>query len=640
MDRQVKIGFWLIMRGIVGALLLVPLLLPGAKATRQTLQAETLILDSNLNPVSTITDGDQIHLQVILSDDTQQPLSVRFSLDGLELADVGCTVQSGDDRCQTESFFSLGWYWSGEKMPVQPHAVQAVSSGASLGAPAAVTVAPRPVVMVHGFSSSWDAWENYLGSDGYLAGVGLSGYAVGDGQVPGIMNTGNLADPAQRTNTIAENAAILGEYIQAVKLNTGAQRVDLIAHSMGGLISRYYIDRVMAERDIAQLIMLGSPMSGTPCANLPAALGLYLPATLEIRPAYVSAIFNPLIAHRHGVPFHALAGVPILEAFKSPCTTVPSDLAVSLESVTAIPLDSAQMKILHTELNSSPQVFDGYVKPLLQASPGKFPEEPDPVAPGSTGDALQFSRLFSGHILPGGTREVTIQIESGVSVASFALYDTSRSLDVSVRGASGNEIELSAEKNGLVVVEDPSSLLYLGYGFPDPKPGAWRVNILTTDATPAQGADYALAAHFTGGAELRPHLSVLLPQVGENVNIGAGLYLNGSQVELQSAQAQVRAPDGQVSSLIMPIDNEQAQLDWKPALPGLYGIDLHVEGRTSDDVVLERTAFLSLQAQPGADTLKRTLVILGASLLIASLFITIGVWFWIRFRRSREFRES
>lgn len=54
---------------------------------------------------------------------------------------------------------------------------------------------------------------------------------------------------------------------------------------MGGLIARYYIDRVMTSRDIAQLLMLGSPMAGTDCADLPASLGLYLPASLEIRPA-------------------------------------------------------------------------------------------------------------------------------------------------------------------------------------------------------------------------------------------------------------------------------------------------------------------------------------------------------------------
>ena len=364
-------------------------------------------------------------------------------------------------------------------------------------------VAARPVVMVHGFSSDWTAWTDYLGSDGYLAEVGIGAFAVGDGQFPGAMNTGSFAAPSQRTNTIAENAAILGQYIASVKKSTGAQQVDLIAHSMGGLISRYYIDRVMQGRDVAQLIMLGSPMAGTDCADLPAALGLYLPATLEIRPSYVEGIFNRQITHRHGVPFHALAGVPILEAFKSPCTAVPTDLAVSQESVTAIPLQATQLPILHIELNTSREVFDQFVMPLLEQPAGAFHAEPDPAPPGSNQETLQFTRVYTGHIAAGASQEVIIPIDAGVSVASFALYDTTRTISVTVTGATGNVIALSPEKNGLVVVKDPATLFYLGYGFQNPRAGVWRVRLQATHQTPSSGADYALTAHFAGGATLK-----------------------------------------------------------------------------------------------------------------------------------------
>ena len=57
--------------------------------------------------------------------------------------------------------------------------------------PAVAQVSPgRPVVMVHGFNATWQAWEPYLGPEGYLASVGLQGFAVGDGQAPGVMETG------------------------------------------------------------------------------------------------------------------------------------------------------------------------------------------------------------------------------------------------------------------------------------------------------------------------------------------------------------------------------------------------------------------------------------------------------------------
>jgi len=117
--------------------------------------------------------------------------------------------------------------------------------------------------------------DKYLGSQGYLATIGLHGYAVGDEQVQGVMKTGSLSDPAARTNTIAENAVILGQYIDNVQSATGAEKVDLVVHSMGGMISRYYIDRIMTDVDLAQLIILGTPMAGQIAQVCLPRLGFY-----------------------------------------------------------------------------------------------------------------------------------------------------------------------------------------------------------------------------------------------------------------------------------------------------------------------------------------------------------------------------
>lgn len=586
---------------------------------------EITVLDRGRSPVSKITDGDLIQLQIILDVSVPNATRVFFAL--MDVGDIGesCTIKAGQDRCRTESFASLGWHWMADGRAAEVRTIQASGEGLPQELSVEVQVSPRPVIMVHGFISNWQVWANYLGPQGYLSGIGLQGYSVGDGRAPGALNTGNLAAPAGRTNTIAENAAIVGEYIRGVKQLTGAQMVDLVSHSMGGLISRYYIDRVMQDRDVAQLIMLGSPMAGTDCADLPAALGLYLPATLEIRPSYVEDIFNQQIIHRHGVPFHALAGVPIQEAFKSPCTEVPTDLAVSLQSVAAIPLDVNQMPVLHTELNQSELVFDEFVGPRLQTPPEGFPQEPDYALPPSPQKPLQFTRLVSGHIDAGSSQEVTIQIDPGVSVASFSLYDTTRSLAVSVTGASGNTIELSAEKNGLVVVKDPQALFYLGYGFQDPKPGAWSVTLSATGETPESGADYALTAYFLGGAELDSRLSATLPRVGENVQLSASLALGEQTLELDEAKAEIRAPDGGIETITLEITGGQALASWRPTSSGLYSVDFQVTGSAPDGTSIERVAFLAAEAQPGIGLTRRTLgwgvflVVLLGSLGIASL---------------------
>jgi pimeloyl-ACP methyl ester carboxylesterase len=605
----------------------------------QSPQASVIVLDRNQAPVTRITDGDQIRLQITLSEKASAPVMVGFHLEGTGQSLTSCQIPTGASQCQTGPFSALGWHWQITGQTTEKRTIQASGTDLPAGLSATLQVAARPVVLVHGFSSDWTAWANYLGTDGYLAKERIKGYAVGDGQFPGTMNTGSFVAPSQRTNTIAENAAILGQYIDSVKKSTGAQQVDLIAHSMGGLISRYYIDRVMQGRDVAQLIMLGSPMAGTDCADLPATLGLYLPATLEIRPSYVEDIFNRQVTHRHGVPFNALAGVPIQEAFKSPCTAVPSDLAVSLESVTAIPLQATQLPILHTELNTSKEVFDQFVGPLLEQPPGAFHDEPDPAPPTSEQARLQFTRVFSGHLAAGASQEVTIPIEAGVSVASFALYDTTRTISVTVTGATGNVIALSPEKNGLVVVQDPTTLFYLGYGFQNPKPGVWRVRLQTTDRTPGNGADYALTAHFVGGAILKADLNTFLPQVNEEIRLTASLDLNGGKIPLQSAQAQLRGPGGEEQTLPLDLQNGQGQVSWKLTQPGLYSLDLQAQALSPDGVPIERTAFLSLEVQPKPGRIGGILLWIGAGLGLVLLIIVGIAIFWVT-RRKTAGRKS
>ena len=635
MKRTVFSYFYPFLLAILTALSLSPTYRTSASKTFQASGAEITLLDRDLSPVNEITDGDRVSLRIQLGENVKTPLLVQFELKDTDFGVAICTIPAGKRDCQTEPFLSLGWRWSSEANPGS-QLVLASGPGIPQGLEMSVQVKPRPVVLVHGFSSSWEAWTNYLGPQGYLAGIDVQGFAVGDGQEPGVMNTGSLTAPAGRTNTIAENAAILGDYIARVKQATGAQMVDLISHSMGGLISRYYIDRVMQDRDVAQLIMLGSPMAGTDCADLPAALGLYLPATLEIRPSYVNEIFNNQVTHRHGVPFHALAGVAIQNAFQSPCTGVPTDLAVSFQSVTAIPLTVARMPVLHVDLNTSEQVFSRFIKPLLESPPGGFPDSPDPEGTAQAGAPLQFTRVFTGHVDAGSSQEVAVQIEPGVSVASFSLYDTTRSLDVSVKGASGKTIELSTEKNGLVVIQDPSSLFYLGYGFQDPKPGAWKVSLLATERTPPGGADYALTAYFQGGATLQTRSSTLLPKVNENVQVEANLDLGGQSIDLDQGEAEIRTPEGNTEIVTLQTGNGEARLNWKPPSPGLYGVDLRVEGTTPEGERIERTAFLAFEAQPGSQLTIRTLALGAALFLAAGLLLGVLLFLWWQRNKARS----
>ena len=615
------------------ALLLVVLILPSVRPAAPSPGAvEILVLDRAGAPVTRIHDGDTVQLSATLAEPVVRQQAVTFRLEQGGPIVGGCTIALWQRGCVSESVTTLGWHWDTARQPRTSRIIQALAGGVAASS-LPLQVAARPVVMVHGFNSSYEAWKNYLGPDGFLAGIGLRGFAVGDGQAPGVMSTGSLTNPAARTNTIAENAVILGDYIAAVKRLTGAQQVDLVAHSMGGFISRYYIDSVMGVRDVAQLITLGTPEGGSDCSALPEALDFLMPAALEIRPSYMTGIFNPRVTHRHGVPFHALAGTPILRQLASPCTDVPSDLVVSLASASAIPVELSQFEVTHVDMNNSADVFEQFVQPLLQAPAGAIVDEPDPPASSfTTPAALQFSRVITGHVTAGASQDVTIQIEPGLAVASFALFDVTRSLTVSVVGASGQAIALSAEANGLVVVDDPSTLLYLGYGFDNPGPGPWLVTLQATGRTPAGGADFALTAQLIGGAAATVEVSPLLPPAGQPVGLSAQLALNGQPLTIDLAQAVVRGPDGAAETVALAPAGAQAAGQWRPATAGLYSIDVVISGRAPDGTPVERSAFLAVEAQPPATPVRTVVVVvlicggLLGVVAVAALGVVAFVW--------------
>jgi pimeloyl-ACP methyl ester carboxylesterase len=538
-------------------------------------------------------------------------------------------IPSGKATCTTDLFASLGWHWDPNGVAQNARIVQAKNTnGESVGQSDPITVFPRPVVMVYGFVSNWHTWNSYLKPGGFLDSLGLKGFAVGDGQVPGVMNTGVITNPAGRTNTIAQNAEILAQYISNVKKQTGAEKVDLLVHSMGGLISRYYIDRLMHERDVAQLIMLGSPMGGSNCSVLPAALGFFLPASIEIRESYMRGVFNQQITHRKGIEFYDLGGTAITESFKSPCTDIPNDTVVSFESVNAISLQSSKLDDIHTDLTISEKAFTDFVKPLLQKPAGSFPlrGQPDPAPVAPTDSPLEFTRVYTGHVEAGGSTEITINIEPNITVASFALYDASRSVATTVRGASGNVIQLDPQTNGFIRVDDPSSLFYLGYGFQSPRPGLWKVTVQATESTPDNGADFAISVYFVGGAKLETASSTLVPQLNEKVDLTATVSLNGQPLQITQAQAVIRNPNGGTETLDFPA-GQNTSVSWIPRQPGTHAVDIHVTAFAPDGSSIERTNFLAMEVQPSFSKLRISFNL--ALLLGLILLVLIGILFGV-----------
>jgi triacylglycerol lipase len=68
------------------------------------------------------------------------------------------------------------------------------------------------------------------------------------------------------TYNIPRAAVRLGEAIARLSAATGYERIHVIGHSLGGLIARYYAQRLAGDRRVHTLVTLGTPHQGTQLA--------------------------------------------------------------------------------------------------------------------------------------------------------------------------------------------------------------------------------------------------------------------------------------------------------------------------------------------------------------------------------------
>jgi triacylglycerol lipase len=120
----------------------------------------------------------------------------------------------------------------------------------ALALPAAAQ-AREPILFVHGWSSSGSTWNTMIGrfqADGYTA-----------------AELNNWSYNTSQSNATTANA--IATRVTQIRQQTGAAKVDLITHSMGGLSSRYYLKNLGGQAYVDDWVSLGGPNHGTDTAN-------------------------------------------------------------------------------------------------------------------------------------------------------------------------------------------------------------------------------------------------------------------------------------------------------------------------------------------------------------------------------------
>ncbi|WP_420035184.1 esterase/lipase family protein [Streptomyces sp. cg28] len=65
------------------------------------------------------------------------------------------------------------------------------------------------------------------------------------------------------TCDIRAAATLLARHVAQLRERTGQERIDIVGHSLGGLIARYYVQRLGGDAHVRTLVTLGTPHAGT-----------------------------------------------------------------------------------------------------------------------------------------------------------------------------------------------------------------------------------------------------------------------------------------------------------------------------------------------------------------------------------------
>lgn len=144
------------------------------------------------------------------------------------------------------------------------------SPASAAGTPAPAS-AGDPVVFVHGWNSNSSTWNT------------MANRFRADGWADSHLNQWNY-DYRQSNATTAQQ---LSAEIDRVLAATGAAKVDVVTHSMGGLSSRHYAKNLGGTARIDAWVSLGGPNHGTDTAN-----ACFDTSCVEMRPG--SSFLNAL----------------------------------------------------------------------------------------------------------------------------------------------------------------------------------------------------------------------------------------------------------------------------------------------------------------------------------------------------------
>ena len=434
----------------------------------------------------------------------------------------------------------------------------------------------RPLAMVHGYTSSgetWDTFKEYVDQNAAL-------------------DADDIITPTHSSTNFETSVGEIEPRIDELLIAAGAHHLDIVSHSMGGLISRLYAWDNPSRVD--KLIMIGTPNGGTELADAfclladagPFASGIWVgqlfdeqfgpcagpeDAAFQLQTEYVRNVFNVQVRDREGTEYWVIGGA-IPEDADRPWGLDPFPSADD----GIVPLDSAQYLLIgrpdhpgkHRLLETLPLEHGALISEGSEAMPLSVCElyseqcaaqSASLLQPQAAEPSDQVIRQIDGtQVAPGGNGIVDLEFEGADSATVVLISDHLADITPSLSGATFVPGKLLETDVLVAELESPADgQLHIANG-----------SVETTGVVAFVGVP--------AGRRLDVAPSEILGVPGLPVDIAISLT-EASAGEI--AAAQVFAPSGAISTVSLTATATGAWTgSFAPTESGVHSIAAWVEG--------------------------------------------------------------
>ena len=440
----------------------------------------------------------------------------------------------------------------------------------------------RPVILLHGLWSTKEKMETHkiyrdLNTRFYTMAIEYNGgWSNGFGD-------------------IKQYALNLSKEIDAIKGYTNAEKVDIVAHSMGGLVARWYIQK-WNKNDVGKLIMIGTPNHGSELANFQ-GYALLLITTKLFGPgggiAYIEiskySALNQMMQHSTFMKklnnndccaYQVEKGLECSDeiSISSKYVVITSDsrrptpthihvLGLPVPAITAgdgvVPFFSSMLSNVnqwyeggryHEDQVESPEVINRVILLLqqpdyqIQSSSMQCEDVID-----SDINTAYWTNPIEDVIHPDDAKSYLIFVDPNSLEAHFFVVWDNGSLNVTLSAPNGTEIEM------------PSEEFFAAYSAQDPEGGNWTIEI-SPFSIPANGTNVTIQAIIANPLFLGVGTEKTVFDPEEPIKITAYLGDEESPVSNAVVVATITKPDNSVENLT------------------LYDDGLHEDNETGDGI--------------------------------------------------------